>query len=127
MIHDARIFPIDASPLPSSKITQYHGHSRARWEGDTLVVETGNYLPGAFRLGNSEKLKTTERFRRSGPTQIEYTITLDDPEQWVRPWTLKVLLEKTDEKMFEYACHEGNYGMGNMLSAARYLERAAGE
>jgi len=123
MIHDARIFPIDGRPHVSKTIAQYHGDSRARWEGDTLVVESSNFVTNAFRLTNTDKLHVTEKFRRVAEDTLEYYVTLDDPLTWLRPWTLMIPLKKTGEGMFEYACHEGNYGLPAILAGARAEER----
>jgi hypothetical protein len=122
MIHDARIFPVDAGPHVSKTITQYHGDSRAHWEGDTLVVDTTNFVGNAFRLTNTERLRVTEKFRRVADDTVEYYVTLDDPATWSRPWTLMIPLKKTGEGMFEYACHEGNYGIAAILRGARAQE-----
>jgi hypothetical protein len=122
MIHDARIFPVGAGPHVSKKITQYHGDSRAHWDGDTLVVESSNFVPNAFRLTNTEQLRVTEKFRRVADDTVEYYVTLNDPGTWSRPWTLMIPLKKTGEGMFEYACHEGNYGLEAILRGARVQE-----
>jgi hypothetical protein len=122
MIHDARIFPVDGGPHVSKKIAQYHGDSRAHWEGDTLVVDTTNFVPNAFRLTNTERLRVTEKFRRVADDTVEYYVTLDDPATWSRPWTLMIPLKKTGEGIFEYACHEGNYGIAAILRGARAQE-----
>ena len=125
MIHDARIFPIGAGPHVSRAIAQYHGDSRARWDEDTLVVDTTNYVDNATRVGaaTTNKLHTTETFRRVAEDTIEYSITFDDPDVWSRPWTMMIPLKKTGELMFEFACHEGNYGLRAILSGARAQER----
>ena len=125
MIHDARIFPIGAGPHVSRAIAQYHGDSRAHWDGDTLVVDTTNYVDNATRVGaaTTNKLHTTETFRRVAEDTIEYSITFDDPDVWSRPWTMMIPLKKTGELMFEFACHEGNYGLRAILSGARAQER----
>jgi hypothetical protein len=125
MIHDVRIFPVDGAPHVSSTIRQYHGDSRARWDGDTLVVDTTNYVPNATRVGASEKLHTIEKFRRVAQDTLEYYVTFDDPDVWSRPWTLMIPLKMTGERMFEYACHEGNYGLPAILRGAREQERNA--
>jgi hypothetical protein len=122
MIHEARVVPTDTRPQLSPAIRQLHGDSRGRWEGDTLVVETTNFSPRSNFRGSSENLHLTERFTRVSPDLIEYRIIVNDPTTWVRPWTILVNLRRTDEKMFEYACHEGNYGLFGILSA----EKAAG-
>jgi hypothetical protein len=123
MIHDARIFPIGAGPHVASAIRQYGGDSRAQWDGDTLVVETTNLVNGAFR-GSTEKLRLTEKFRRVADDTLEYYVTVDDPMTWSQPWTLMIPLKKTGEQMFEYACHEGNYGLPAILSGARAQEQS---
>ncbi len=124
MIHDARIFSIGNAPSISSAISQYHGISRARWDEDTLVVDTTNYVPNASRAGaTTEKLKTIEKFRRVSADTLEYYVTFDDPALWSRPWTMMIPLKMTGEKMFEYACHEGNYGLPAILRGAREQER----
>jgi hypothetical protein len=123
MIHDARIFSSHGAPHISPAIRQYHGDSRARWEGDTLVVDTTNYVANATRVGASEKLRTTEKFRRVSADTLEYYVTFDDPTVWSGPWTLMIPLKMTGEAMFEYACHEGNYGLPAILRGAREQER----
>ena len=122
MIHDARVFPVGAGAHVSKRITQYHGDSRAHWEGDTLVVDTTNFVPDAFRLTNTDRLRVTEKFRRVAEDTVEYYVTLDDPSTWSRPWTLMIPLKKTGEAMFEFACHEGNYAMPAILRGARTQE-----
>jgi hypothetical protein len=123
MIHDARVFPVGAGAHVSKRISQYHGDSRAHWEGDTLVVDTTNFVPDAFRLTNTDRLRVTEKFRRVAEDTLEYYVTLDDPSTWSRPWTLMIPLKKTGEAMFEFACHEGNYAMPAILRGARAQER----
>jgi hypothetical protein len=125
MIHDARIFSIDGGPHVAAAIRQYHGDSRAHWEGDTFVVDTTNYVPNATRVGASDKLHTIEKFRRVAQDTLEYYVTFDDPTVWSRPWTLMIPLKMTGERMFEYACHEGNYGLPAILRGAREQERNA--
>jgi hypothetical protein len=122
MIHDTRIFPIGGGPHISPKLMQYHGDSRAHWDGDTLVVDTTNFAVNAFRPTNTERLHVTEKFRRVAADTVEYYVTIDDPLTWSRPWTLMILLKQTGERMFEYACHEGNYGLPAILSGARAQE-----
>ncbi len=124
MIHDTRIFPIGAGPHISPVIKQYHGDSRAHWDGDTLVVDTTNYVHNSTRVGatTTDKLRTTEKFTRVSDDTIEYAITFDDPTVWTRPWTMMIPLKQTGERMFEFACHEGNYGLRAILSGARAQE-----
>jgi len=123
MIHDARIFPVDKPSLISPAIRQYHGDSRAHWDGDFFVVETANYTANATRVGATDKLRTTEKFRRVSADTLEYYVTFDDPTVWSRPWTMMIALKMTGESMFEYACHEGNYGLPAILRGAREQER----
>ena len=127
MIHDARIFPIGAGAHVSRSIVQYHGDSRAHWEGDTLVVDSVNFTANATRLGASDKLHVIEKYRRVAADTLEYYVTIDDPTVWSRPWTLMIPLKQTGEQLFEFACHEGNYGMRAILSGARAQEKQDGE
>ena len=123
MIHDVRIFSTDKTSHVSPVIRQYHGDSHARWEGDTLVVDTTNYMANATRVGATDKVHTIEKFRRVADDTLEYYVTFDDPAVWSRPWTLMIPLKQTGEGMFEYACHEGNYGLPAILRGAREQEK----
>ena len=128
LIHDTRVIPIDSSPQAehvSPAIRMYMGDARGHWEGATLVVETTNLKAGT--RGASTDLRLVERFRRVSKDLIEYQVTFVDPHTWATPWTaaLDMKARPDDAGVFEYACHEGNYGMRNMLSTARYLERQA--
>jgi two-component system OmpR family response regulator len=132
MVHDTRVIPIDSStalgagsrPHISSKIRQYLGDARGRWEGTTLVVETTNFNDKAPYRGSSDQLRIVERFTPIGPDTLEWAITFDDPHTWARPWTFAMnLTHDESQPPFEYACHEGNYGLRNILSAARAEER----
>jgi hypothetical protein len=127
MIHEARLVPLDGRPHASGKIRTFMGDAKGHWEGDTLVVETTNFDRRILYRNASENLKIVERFTRVGPDTIEWSVTLDDPQTWARPWTWAMDLSRRDESQqpFEYACHEGNYGMRNMLNAAREAEKAA--
>jgi hypothetical protein len=127
MIHEARVIPTDNRPHPSGRIRTLMGDAKGHWEGDTLVVETTNFDRRMLYRNASENLKIVERFKRVGPDTIEWAVTLDDPHTWTRPWTWAMDLSRRDESQqpFEYACHEGNYGMRNMLNAAREAEKAA--
>ena len=125
MGHDARIIPLDGRPHIGEDIRQWHGDSRGHWEGDTLVVETTNYSPKSNFKGSGENLHLVERFTRVGPTTMHYEVTANDPTTWTSPWTAMIPLRKTDDAIFEYACHEGNYGMFNLLAGARAEEKAA--
>jgi hypothetical protein len=129
MVHEARIIPVegqrasaDASARrhPGSTIRMYMGDAKGRWDGNTLVVETTNFTDRTAYRGSSEHLKIVERFTPIGPATLEWSITFDDAHTWPRPWTFAMnLTKKDDARPFEYACHEGNYGMVNMLSAGR--------
>ena len=128
-IHETRLIPLDGRPHVSQNIRQWMGDSRGRWEGDTLVVDTTNIAervtglqPWAewnSRKGSGEKLHLVERFRRVDDDTIEYTIVVDDPQMYTRQWTVQYPMTRSSELMYEYACHEGNYGMVGMLGAGR--------
>ena len=128
-IHDARIIPLDGRAHVSPAIRQYLGDSRGRWEGDTLVVETTNFHPngnpmGGYTVLSDQNLRLTERFRRTAEDTLEYTFTVDNPTMWTRPWTATINWKRSRGELFEYACHEGNYSLRGMLSAARAEESA---
>jgi hypothetical protein len=127
MIHEARVIPLDGRPHASPEIKMLMGDPRGHWEGSTLVVETTNFDPRSAYRGASEHLKLIERFRRVAPDVVEWAATVDDPHTWTRPWTFAMNLSKKDDSQrpFEYACHEGNYGLQNILSAARAEEKEA--
>ena len=122
MIHDARVIPIDDRPHIDDDIRQWHGDSRARWEGDTLVVETTNFDHRALYRGSTDGRHLVERFTRVGPDLLHYEITVTDPTVWTAPWTAMVPLSRSDDTVFEYACHEGNIGMHGILAGARVQE-----
>ena len=124
MIHDARVVPIDGRPRLPADIRQWTGSSRGHWEGDTLVVETRNRRDASFR-GATRDLRLTERFTRAGADTLVYEVTLDDPRTWTRPWTFMVPMVSSSGEVYEYACHEGNYYMANMLHGKRAEEQAA--
>ena len=128
-IHDTRIIPLDGRAHLPSAMHQYLGDSRGRWEGDTLVVETTNFHPngnpmGGYSMLSDENLHLTERFRRTANDTLEYTFTVDDPTMWTRPWTAVINWKRSRGELLEYACHEGNYSLRGMLSAARAEEAA---
>src|SRR5215470_12504525 len=128
LIHDTRIIPLKTSPerrTLSPKIRMYMGDARGHWDGTTLVVETSNLK--ANTRGSSPELRLTERFTRTGREEIQYQVTFTDPATWTAPWTAALDMKKRPDNagVFEYACHEGNHGMSNMLSAARSMERKA--
>jgi hypothetical protein len=130
MIHDARIVPLDGRPRRPSAMRSWLGESRGRWDGDTLVVETTNFMREASFRGNAEvafrgwdeHLRVTERFTRTGEGTLGYEFTVDNPAAFTRPWTARLQMSRSQEMVYEYACHEGNYGLVNMLRAARYQE-----
>ena len=125
MIHEVRLIPMMAQPHLPRNIRQYTGDSRARWEGDTLVVETTNFSPKSNVRGSTERIRTVERFTRVASDTLNWEVTFTDADTWTDPWTLMIGLKKSDEAIFEYACHEGNYSMGGILSGHRAEERAA--
>jgi hypothetical protein len=125
MIHETRIIPIGGGAHVGKGIRTYMGDARGRWEGNTLVVETTNFKEQtAYRGADGAWLKLIERFTPVGPGTVEWSVTADDPHTWARPWTFAMNLTKKDQSQqpFEYACHEGNYGLRNILSAARAVE-----
>ena len=124
MIHDARIIPLDGRPHVGGNIRQWLGDSVGHWEGDTLVVDTTNYSPKSNFRGSHESLHVVERFTRVSPNRIDYQVTVDDPTTWLMPWTLMIPLKKTNEQIYEYACHESNEAMVGILSGARAKEKA---
>ncbi len=123
-IHDARVIPLDGRPHISQDIRQWHGDPRGHWEDDTLVVDTTNYSPKSYLRGSAENLHVVERFTRVGPRTINYEITVDDPTTWTGAWTAMIPLKKTEDPIFEFACHEGNLGMEGILSGARAQDKA---
>jgi hypothetical protein len=127
MIHDARVIPLGDRPQAPQSVRQWVGVSRGRWEGNTLVVETTNFNgKNAFR-GASENLKVTERFTRVADDMIDYKFTVEDPATWDKAWTAEAPLAKTEGPIFEFACHETNYGIANILAGARAEEKAKAE
>lgn len=120
MIHDARVVPMIAKPHLPKKLRQLHGDPRGRWEGDTLVVETTNYVNG-FQ-GSTNDVKLTERYTRVSPDFINWQVTVEDPATWTKPYTFMIRLKKAEGQIYEYACHEGNYAMEGILAGARREE-----
>jgi len=125
MIHDTRVIPTDGRPHGPSEIKQWMGDSRGHWEGDTLVVETVNYNPLVTIQGAqvSDAAKVTERFTREDADTVRYQFTVEDPKTWVKPFSGEYNMLRIDGNVYEYACHEGNYGMANNLSGARATEK----
>jgi len=133
MNHETRIIPLDGSPHLPPEIHQWTGDSRGHWEGDTLVVDTTNFkFNNQSRFGVSyldgmtdQNLHVVERFRRTDPNTIIYQATVNDPTVYTKPWTVELSMAKRTDRIFEYACHEGNYAMTDMLSGARAEEKNA--
>jgi len=127
MIHETRVISTDARARAGSGIAQWLGEPRGWWEGDTLVVETTNFNGRVPYRGSGVNMKLTERFTRVGPEMLEYMFTIEDPTIWTQPWTAAFPFVKDDElyEIVEYACHEGNYAMPNILNGARAAEREA--
>jgi hypothetical protein len=127
MIHNTRIIALGNRPAPRPEMRQWAGESRAHWDKDTLVVVTTNFRPegtGQVALrGASGDMRLTERFTREGADTLLYEFTVEDPGTWVKPWTVQIPMTRTDSPIYEYACHEGNYAMMNMLSGARAKEK----
>ncbi len=132
MVHEARVIPVDGRPHASPNIRTYMGDPRGHWEGNTLVVETTNFLGNRNGIGlngggtpTSEALKLTERYTRVGPNELHYEVTVDDPKTYVKPFKIAFpLTQEPGYQNFEYACHEGNYAMFDSLSGARAKEKA---
>jgi hypothetical protein len=134
MVHDVRIIPTDGRPHISSNIRSYMGDAVGHWEGKTLVVETTNLLGGTLAIGvngdggapYSDDIKLTEKFTRVSPNTINYSMTVNDPKTYTAPFTIAFpITHEPGYQLFEYACHEGNMAMHNMLSAARMEDRKA--
>ena len=119
MVHDARIVPLDASDHLPDGVRQWRGDSRGRWDGDTLVIETRNFTAKTSFRGTGPGLHLVERFTRVEDGILLYEYTVTDPESFERPWSVAVPMQKNDLPVFEYACHEGNYGMLNLMVSAR--------
>ena len=118
MVHETRIIPLDGAPHVGEAIRPYMGDARGRWEGDTLVVETTNFKAG--QRGSTDRLRLIERFTRIAPDKVYWEVTFEDPATWTRPWTYGMpLTQDPGHQVFEYACHEGNHGLPNILSASR--------
>ena len=128
MIHDARVIPLDGRPSASPRIRQWMGDSRGRWEGDSLVIETTNFNDKILRrggtvLGGDTRMRVVERLTRVDAETIDYQVTVTDPTIWTAPWTASIPMNRRSEgTLFEYACHEGNYGLMNILTGARAQE-----
>jgi hypothetical protein len=133
MVHEARVIPMDGRPHASPNIRSYMGDARGHWDGNTLVVETTNFLPNKTGIGLngggtplSDALKLVERYTRLGPNEMHYEVTVDDPKTYVKPFKIAFpITQEPGYQNFEYACHEGNYAMFDSLSGARALEKKA--
>ena len=130
MIHEARVVPLDGRPSLPDGMRQWMGDARGHWDGDTLVVESDDYTDktGSFytivgTYGSGESLHLVERFTRVDTDTLRYEFTVDDPETFTAAFTAAIPMQRTDAPLFEYACHEGNYGMTNLLTGARVQER----
>src|SRR3954468_16412117 len=121
MVHDARIVRMNSQHLPPT-IRKWMGDSIGRWEGETLVVDTTNFTDKTRYRGSTQNLHVVERFTRVDAKTLLYRFTIEDPETWEKPWTGEYTWPATDERMYEYACQEGNYAMGNILRGARLKE-----
>ena len=125
MIHETRIIPVDGRDHIASDIRQYHGDSRGRWDGDTLVVDVRNFNDRVNYRGAGQNLHLVERFTRVGNEDLRYEVTVEDATTFANSWTAALNMKTQPDEMFEYACHEGNHAMFNMLSAARAAEKTS--
>jgi hypothetical protein len=123
-VHDARVIRIGGQHVPAA-VQLWLGDSIGHWESDTLVVDTTNFTAKSHFRGSGTRLHVVERFTRTGPTTIRYQVTAGDPDTWDRPWSAEIPFTATDQRIYEYACHEGNYSMMNVLRGARAEEKAA--
>ncbi|MQA31507.1 MAG: hypothetical protein GEU82_17005 [Luteitalea sp.] len=123
MVHDARIVPLDGRPRAG--IPQKHGDSRGRWEGDTLVVDTMDFAHATSLDGSSAGMRLVERFTRADADTLMYEFTVNQPTEWTKPWTAQIAMVRSPDRMYEYACHEGNYSLAGVLAGARADEKAA--
>src|SRR5262249_37989357 len=127
MIHEHRMVPLDNRPHVSSAVRQWMGDSRGRWEGNTFVVDTTNFSTKTSFRGASEQLHLVERFTRVAPDALVYEFTVDDSASFVRPWTVRIPMVRSQELIYEYACHEGNYALPHALEGSRNLEKASAD
>jgi hypothetical protein len=135
MVHDARIVPLNGRPSLPASLRQWRGTSTGRWDGDTLIIETKGFRAegtGTLSLRGlgvsvDENLHLVERFRRLDADTLLYEYTINDPTVWTKPWTVSMTMERSDQPIYEYACHEGNYGMRGILAGARAQEKFATE
>jgi len=125
MVHDLRVIPLDGRPHLPEHVRQWAGSSRGHWEGDTLVVESAGFLRETGFTGASSELHLIERFTRVSDDRLLYEFTVEDATAFTAPWTAAIPMKRSDMPLFEYACHEGNYGMTNLLAGARSVEMTA--
>lgn len=125
MIYDVRVIPLDGRPHLPNSIRQWKGDSRGHWDGNTLVVDATNFTGQSRFRGADENLHLTERFTRVNPNTVLYEFTVDDPSAFTQPWTAQIPMTKTRGPVFEYACHQGNYAMVDILAGARAAEKKA--
>ena len=125
MGHISRVIPLDGRPHVDNDVRLWTGDARGHWNGDTLVVESTNYSAETRYNGATDGLRLVERFTRVGPDTIQHEVTLNDPATWTQPWSVRLLLKNTEDPIFEYACHEGNYAMPGILGGARLEEKVA--
>lgn len=125
MIHDVRIIPLTDKPHVDERVGLWHGDSRGYWDGDTLVVETRNFSEDSYFRGAAENRVFTERYTRVGPDTLRYEFTLEDDTTWKQPWTAVINYTRSEDPIFEYACHEGNYALVGILAGARAEEEQA--
>ena len=123
MIHQVRVIPLDGRPHIDSKIRLWNGDSLGHWEGDTLVVETTNFSDKTSFRGSGANLHVVERFTRTGPERVAWEFTVEDATTWRQPWTAGIPFRRVEGPLYEYACHEGNYAMTNMLKGSRASEQ----
>jgi hypothetical protein len=121
MVHDARIIRLNSEHLPAD-IRKWMGDSIGHWEGDTLVIDTTNFTPTSALRGATENLHVVERLKRNDDNSLLYSFTVEDSATWAEPWSGEYPWPATEDSVFEYACHEGNYALGNILRGARLLE-----
>jgi hypothetical protein len=123
MIHETRVIPLDGRPHLAANIRKWMGDSVGHWEGDTLVVDTTNFTGNTRFRGSSENLHVIERFRRVDANTIDYKFTIDDPASFTTPWTAELPFNASTGPVYEYACHEGNYALADILAGARAEEK----
>jgi hypothetical protein len=127
MYHDVRVIPTDGRPHLPQNMRQWRGDSIGHWEGNTLVVDTTNFTDQTHFRGSSENLHLIERFTRTSKDTVLYQFTVEDPDTWAKPWSAEMVMGPALGVIYEFACHEGNYGLADILSGARAEEKRAAE